>query len=76
MGLASVICGRQSLFLILDDAFQYSDWQRREQLVLQAVQIVQSGWQVIYLTMDDDIRDRFQRAAQALDRGMFRLIEL
>ena len=76
MGLASVVSERQSLFLILDDAFQYSDWQRREQLVAQAVQIVQSGWQVIYLTMDDDIRDRFQRAAQALDRGMFRLIEL
>jgi hypothetical protein len=76
MGLASVVCGRQSLFLILDDAFQYSDWQRREQLVLQAVQIVQSGWQVIYLTMDDDIRDRFRAAAGSLDEGMFRLIEL
>ncbi len=76
MGLASVICGRQSLFLILDDAFQYSDWQRREQLVAQAVQIVQSGWQVIYLTMDDDIRDRFRRAAEPLGEGIFRLIEL
>jgi uncharacterized protein YhaN len=76
MGLASVVCGRQNLFLILDDAFQYSDWQRREQLVLQAVQIVQSGWQVIYLTMDDDIRDRFCADAGALDEGMFRLIEL
>jgi hypothetical protein len=76
MGLASVVCGRQSLFLILDDAFQYSDWQRREQLVLQAVQIVQSGWQVIYLTMDDDIRDRFRRAAEPLGEGIFRLIEL
>jgi uncharacterized protein YhaN len=76
MGLASVLCGRKSLFLILDDAFQYSDWQRREQLVRQAVQIVRSGWQVIYLTMDDDIRDRFLRAAEALEEGMFRLIEL
>ena len=76
MGLASVLCGRKNLFLILDDAFQYSDWQRREQLVRQAVQIVQSGWQVIYLTMDDDIRDRFRRAAEALEKGMFRLIEL
>ena len=76
MGLASVVCGRRSLFLILDDAFQYSDWQRREQLVLQAVQIVQSGWQVIYLTMDDDIRDRFRTAAGSLAEGMFRLIEL
>ena len=76
MGLASVVCARQSLFLILDDAFQYSDWQRREHLVRQAVQAVQSGWQVIYLTMDDDIRDRFRTAAEALGEGMFRLIEL
>jgi hypothetical protein len=76
MGLASVVCGGRCLFLILDDAFQYSDWQRREPLVLQTVKIVQSGWQVIYLTMDDDIRDRFRRAAQLLDEGMFRLIEL
>jgi hypothetical protein len=76
LGLASVVCGRQSLFLILDDAFQYSDWQRREGLVLQAIQAVQTGWQVIYLTMDDDIRDRFKTAAKVLDEGMFRLIEL
>jgi uncharacterized protein YhaN len=76
MGLASVVCGKQSLFLILDDAFQYSDWQRREHLVRRAVQIVRSGWQVIYLTMDDDIRDRFRRAAQILEQGTFQLLEL
>jgi uncharacterized protein YhaN len=76
IGLASILCGQRSLFLILDDAFQYSDWQRREQLVGQAVQIVRSGWQVIYLTMDDDIRDRFRKAAAGLEEGIFRLIEL
>jgi uncharacterized protein YhaN len=76
MGFASIVCGKQSLFLILDDAFQYSDWQRREALVRQAVKAVQSGWQVIYLTMDDDIRDRFGKAAGLLGEGSFRLIEL
>jgi uncharacterized protein YeeX (DUF496 family) len=76
MGLASIVCGKRSLFLILDDAFQYSDWQRREALVLQAVEAVRSGWQVIYLTMDDDIRDRFSRAAETLQEQMFALIEL
>jgi hypothetical protein len=40
------------------------------------VQIVQSCWQVIYLTMDDDIRGRFRRSAEILEEGMFRLIEL
>jgi hypothetical protein len=76
MGFASIVCGKQSLFLILDDAFQYSDWQRREALVRQAVKAVQSEWQVIYLTMDDDIRDRFRKAAEVLEEGKFRLIEL
>ncbi len=76
MGVASVLCGKRSLFLILDDAFQYSDWQRREALVLQSIDSVRSGWQVIYFTMDDDIRDRFCKAAGKLDTGTFKLIEL
>jgi uncharacterized protein YhaN len=76
MGVASLLCGKQSMFLILDDAFQYSDWQRREVLVLQSLEAVRSGWQVIYFTMDDDIRDRFCKAAGKLDTGTFKLIEL
>jgi len=76
MGIASVLCGKRSLFLILDDAFQYSDWQRREALVLQSIEAVRSGWQVIYFTMDDDIRGRFCKAAGELDPGTFKLIEL
>jgi uncharacterized protein YhaN len=76
MGVASVLCGKRSLFLILDDAFQYSDWQRREALVLQSIDTVRSGWQVIYFTMDDDIRDRFCKAAGKLDTETFKLIEL
>jgi HPt (histidine-containing phosphotransfer) domain-containing protein len=76
MGVALVLCGKRSLFLILDDAFQYSDWQRREALVLQSVEAVRSGWQVIYFTMDDDIRDRFCKAASKLDPGTFKLIEM
>lgn len=76
MGVASVLCGKRSLFIILDDAFQYSDWQRREALVLQSLEVVRSGWQVIYFTMDDDIRDRFCTASGKLDTGTFKLIEL
>jgi len=76
MGVASILCGKRSLFIILDDAFQYSDWQRREALVLQSLEAVRSGWQVIYFTMDDDIRDRFCKAAGKLDTGIFKLIEL
>ncbi len=76
MGVARVLSGSQSLFLILDDAFQYSDWQRRQALVEQAVEIVRDGWQVVYLTMDDDVRDRFLAASEGLPEGAFRLIRL
>lgn len=76
MGISRRLAGEESLFLLLDDAFQYSDWQRRELLVERAVEIVQQDWQVVYFTMDDDIRDRFVRRAADLGPGQFRLIEL
>ncbi len=50
-----------SLFFILDDAFQYSDWKRREKLVDTAFDLAKMGWQIIYFTMDDHIRDLFER---------------
>lgn len=57
MGFASRLTGGQPLFLILDDAFQYSDWQRRERLIEKVIQLTHEGWQVTYLTMDNHIRD-------------------
>ena len=47
------------LFLILDDAFQYSDWSRREYLLDMVIELAKSGWQILYFTMDDHIRDLF-----------------
>ncbi|MBA7675042.1 hypothetical protein ES703_83270 [subsurface metagenome] len=76
MGIARKLSGKDSLFLLLDDAFQYSDWDRRQILVDQAVEAIGSGWQVIYFTMDDDIRDRFKRVAKRLIPNDFKLIEL
>ncbi len=66
VGMATRISGADSLFLLLDDAFQYSDWTRRQNLVDQSVALVKDGWQVIYLTMDDDIRDRFLEAGETM----------
>jgi len=60
MGFAARILGQESAFMILDDAFQHSDWKRREQMLNHVTHLTQSGWQVIYFSMDDHIRDLFQ----------------
>lgn len=59
VGFASKIMGQESLFLILDDAFQHADWERRPWLLDKVVDLAKGGWQIIYLTMDDHIRDMF-----------------
>jgi hypothetical protein len=56
--------GNQSLFLVLGDAFQHADWNSRERLLDEVIRLGVKGWQILYLTMDDQIRDLFQ------DRGM------
>ncbi|MFW5941558.1 MAG: ATP-binding protein [Chloroflexota bacterium] len=64
LGVATTLLDDQALFLILDDAFQYSDWQRRERLLQQMVVLANEGWQVIYFTMDDHIRRLFDDAGR------------
>lgn len=60
IGFASKLLGKESLFLILDDAFQYSDWERREWLMEVIVDLAQNGWQILYFTMDDHIKELFE----------------
>jgi len=76
MGIALKLTGKENLFLILDDAFQYSDWTRRGYLVDKVKEIVNYGWQVLYFTMDDDIRDRFVAIGKEMGDELFSLIEL
>lgn len=74
LGIASQVCAGERLFLILDDAFQHSDWQRRTALVESTVQLVNEGWQVLYLSMDEHIRDLFQSiAAPALKKDYLQI---
>ncbi len=72
LGMASRLSGHDRMFIILDDAFQHVDWQKRPHLVKALVDMANDGWQVIYLTMDDHIRDLFHRQARSLgDRYRF-----
>ena len=76
MGISSHCFQGQSMFLVLDDAFQHSDWNRREFLINSIMDVAKSGWQIIYMTMDDNIRDLFMEKAQAafpMENRMFSL---
>ncbi len=60
IGFARKLMDKDALFLILDDAFQHSDWQRREYLVDEMIELARQGWQILYFTMDDHIRGLFE----------------
>lgn len=59
IGFASRIMGTDTAFLILDDAFQHSDWRRRERLLQETIGLAERGWQILYFTMDDHIEELF-----------------
>lgn len=75
IGFASIAMQGEKGFLILDDAFQHSDWDRRKNLVNKAMSVVKAGWQVFYFTMDDHIRDLFKARENELG-GRFAYTEL
>ncbi len=75
MAMLYRLSGQQNMFIILDDAFQHVDWQRRPLLVESLIEVVKQGWQVIYLTMDDHIRDLFHKHARILGEG-YRFFDL
>ncbi|MBN1895953.1 hypothetical protein JW906_15820 [bacterium] len=73
IGFAQRIFGqKEPLFLILDDAFQYSDWQRRERMVEAVFGLSRSGWQIFYFTMDDHIARLFDDRGRALGKEYIR----
>ena len=76
LGIASHVSGGEPLFIILDDAFQHSDWDRRTSLIQETVDLASQGWQVIYLSMDDHIRDLFQKIAKPVLKKKFKYFEL
>lgn len=75
IGLSQHLTKGEPMFLILDDAFQYSDWRRRKFLMNKIVELVQNGWQIIYFTMDDNIKALFEQSGKAFGDD-FKLINL
>lgn len=73
VGLLQRIMGRRRSFLILDDAFQHSDWERRRLLVDAVVSLVNDGWQVFYLTMDDHLDGLVSEAGGGLGDSFLRV---
>jgi uncharacterized protein YhaN len=71
LGFAAHIFKQKSLFLLLDDAFQHADWQRREWLLDQMVTIAKGGWQIIYFTMDEHIKGLFEEAGEEHFPGQY-----
>jgi predicted nucleic acid-binding Zn-ribbon protein len=76
IAFAARVSKNDTLFFILDDAFQYSDWERRELLVDKMIDLAKHDWQVIYFSMDDHIRDLFVKKAGKVFKDEFRLITI
>lgn len=76
IGIASYLLKDQPMFLILDDAFQHSDWQRREWLVDEMAELANLGWQIIYFSMDDHIKGLFEKRIKPKFGDRFASFEL
>jgi hypothetical protein len=74
-GFAQLSLGEPA-FLILDDAFQHSDWVRRKNLVDHVTDLVTSGWQIFYFTMDDHLQKLLDGRGRELGEGLYRYISL
>lgn len=68
IGLAKSLLKGEAAFLILDDAFQHSDYKKRPLLIDTLFELVQDGWQIIYLTMDDHIRGLFREKSHTISK--------
>jgi len=76
IGIATHILKDQKMFLILDDAFQHSDWDRRKWLVDEMGVLANLGWQIIYFSMDDNIKDLFEKRIKSKFEDRYQAFEL
>ncbi|MCK4226445.1 hypothetical protein KAX29_06105 [candidate division WOR-3 bacterium] len=64
IGLAKHWFKKDELFLIFDDAFLHSDYNRRPKLIDKVIELAKSGWQIICFTFDDNIKKLFDEKAK------------
>jgi len=76
IGFTQKLLTKDSLFLILDDAFQHSDWEKRKILIDKLAEIAKKGWQIIYLTMDDHIKGLFDEAGKKFETEKYKSYKL
>lgn len=76
VGFAAMLMEDRRAFLILDDAFQHADWVRREFLLEQVLELARVGWQILYFSMDDHLRDLVSDRGAAEFGDGFRRFEL
>ncbi|MHA1280111.1 MAG: ATP-binding protein [Candidatus Helarchaeota archaeon] len=73
LGLISKLFGNNKGFLILDDAFQHSDYERRKKLVNKMFRLAESNWQILYFSMDDHIASLFDKNGKKLGKDYLRI---
>ena len=66
IGLLRRFAGLESGFLLLDDSIQHADHAHREAAVDVLATVVESGWQVLFFTMDDHLREVVRSRFSAL----------
>ena len=76
IGFSSSLFGNDTMFLLLDDAFQHSDWQKREILIEKLADIAKTGWQIIYFTMDNHIVELFEKASKNFMQDEYRFLDI
>ncbi|MDO9087337.1 MAG: AAA family ATPase [Anaerolineaceae bacterium] len=64
LGFAANLLKTEKMFLLLDDAFQHSDWNRRNNLINYVFDLAIEGWQIIYFTMDNHIKLLFDEKSK------------
>jgi uncharacterized protein YhaN len=69
IGLLRHFAGMESGFLLLDDSIQHADYRHREAAIDVLARVVESGWQVLFFTMDDHLRDAVRARFSAFGSG-------